>query len=98
MIKEDLTVTEGPCPKEFTGIVYQCEWNEYWHIEDGDIHKHLGPAVYNCLGEPIEYFLGGYQFTYKEYWTEMFDIYKNTEHEELVLAHLLTCDTLAIDG
>lgn len=72
--------------KCFTGVVKSDYGLDY--IVDGKTHRDLAPARVYYDGS-FAYFLHGWYYDEKAYWTKMYEKYKGTEHEGLCLSHVL---------
>lgn len=69
-------------------------------IKDGRLHREFGPAsaviAKNGTLWGYYYYLNGvsYSANLKEYWAVLYEKCKGTDQESLVLAQLLTCNTI----
>lgn len=78
-------------PAAFTGLlrIDKDDYTTHIWLVKGQYHRELGPAlVWSDVKEGV-YYLDYVQYPHNEYWKIMFEKYHGTEHEELVLAHML---------
>lgn len=70
----------------FNGIIMDDHVVNY--MERGRNHRDLGPARIYPNGGEI-YYLYGWVYEYRAYWTKMLEKYRGTEHEGLYLSMLM---------